>query len=167
MTWAPNATVAAVIYRPHPAGAAGHYLMVHEETSDGMRYNQPAGHLEQGESLEQAMLRETFEETGWRVRPSGLLNITLFTSPHNQVTYHRTTFLAEAIEAVPEAILDDGIHEAVWLTYEEILARRDSLRSQVVLEVIEDHRQGICYPLEMIRTRGGPSTGADSLAQVE
>lgn len=119
-----------------------------------MVYNQPAGHLESGESLFEAAVRETREETGWLVDLQGVLNFTLFTSPINGVSYYRTTFLAKAVEEIANARLDEGIEAAVWLTYDEILRRRQQLRSPVVLEVIEDHRQGTLYPLELIRTRG-------------
>lgn len=154
MSWAPHVTVATVVYRPEIGGNEGKYLLVYEESEGEMVYNQPAGHLEAGETLENAAIRETLEETGWKIRLTGILNITLYTSPRNGITYHRTTFLAEALEEVPNASLDEGIESAVWLTYEEIIERKGALRSEVVLEVIEDHRQHRCYPLELIRTRG-------------
>lgn len=155
MSWAPHVTVATVVYRKKESDPEGKYLLVYEKSEGQMVYNQPAGHLEAGETLEQAALRETLEETGWHIRLTGVLGITLYTSPRNGVTYHRTTFVADAHTEEPNAALDDGIEAAVWLTYEEIVERRAQLRSEVVLEVIEDHRRGLCYPLDMIRTRGG------------
>jgi len=154
MSWAPHVTVATVVYRQQEGDRDGKYLLVYEESEGQMVYNQPAGHLEADETLEQAALRETLEETGWHINLTGVLGITLYTSPRNGVTYHRTTFVAEPLTEVPNPTLDEGIEAAIWLSYEEILERRDQLRSEVVLEVIEDHRRDTCYPLEMIRTRG-------------
>ncbi len=154
MSWAPHVTVATVVYRQSARQNDGQYLLVYERSEGEMVYNQPAGHLESGESLLEAAVRETREETGWLVDLQGILNFTLFTSPINGVTYYRTTFLAKAVEEIANARLDEGIEAAIWLTYDEILGRRQQLRSSVVLDVIEDHRQGTCYPLELIRTRG-------------
>ena len=144
--WIPHVTVATVIERE------GLYLMVQErdKTTGAMVFNQPAGHLEEGESLAAAALRETLEETAWQVNLSGILGIALVTSPANGITYHRTTFVASPLKQLENATLDPDIHSTHWLSYEEILANSATLRSPLVLACIEQHRSGICYPLELI-----------------
>jgi 8-oxo-dGTP pyrophosphatase MutT (NUDIX family) len=144
--WAPHVTVACVIERD------GSYLMVEErdKTSGELVFNQPAGHLEQGESLAEAALRETLEETGWRVELVGVLGIALHYAPTSGITYYRTTFLAKALQRVENTAIDPDIHAVHWLDYEAILARSARMRSPLALAVIERHRDGICYPLDLI-----------------
>jgi 8-oxo-dGTP pyrophosphatase MutT (NUDIX family) len=144
--WAPHVTVACVIEKD------GKYLMVEERDkfSQKLVFNQPAGHLEDGESLAQAARRETLEETGWRVELTGVLCVALHRVPKNAVTYYRTTFLATPIEQVENAVLDPDIHAVHWLDYGEILAQSARMRSPVALAVIERHRRGTCYPLDLI-----------------
>jgi 8-oxo-dGTP pyrophosphatase MutT (NUDIX family) len=144
MPWPPHVTVATIVERD------GRFLLVHEEAEGKQVYNQPAGHLEPNESLIEAAIRETFEETGWRVKPTALLGINLYQAPSNGVTYLRTSFIAEPVIFDREAKLDKEIIEAVWLTYEEILARRDQLRSPMTLQVIEDYRAGKHFPLAVL-----------------
>jgi 8-oxo-dGTP pyrophosphatase MutT (NUDIX family) len=146
--WAPHATVACVIERD------GKFLMVEERDkfSGKMVFNQPAGHLEEGESIKAAALRETLEETGWRVELLGVLGVALHTAATTGITYHRTTFLAAPIAAVENAVLDPDIHAVHWLDYESILARSARMRSPLALAVIERYRQGICYPLDLIQS---------------
>ncbi|QEI12874.1 NUDIX hydrolase [Cellvibrio japonicus] len=144
MTWAPHATVATIVEHN------GRYLMVYEE-ADGQRvYNQPAGHLDPHETLQQAAVRETLEETGWTVKLTGVVGINLYTAPGNGVTYLRTTFIADPVSHNPDIPLDSGILEAVWLSYEEILARRDQLRSPMTLQIIEEYRAGRRFPLRVV-----------------
>ncbi len=145
-TWAPHVTVATVIV------SDASYLMVEErdKTSGKLVFNQPAGHLEQNESITAAALRETLEETGWEVRLRGILGIALYRAPASGVTYYRTTFLASPERAVPNACLDPDIHAVHWLDYEDILANSARMRSPLVLAAIEQHRKGICYPLDLI-----------------
>ncbi len=144
--WQPHVTVATVIVR------GGRYLLVEERDkhSGELVFNQPAGHLEQGETLAAAALRETLEETGWEVRLQGILGVALYTAPANDVTYCRTTFLAEPIGPVAGAILDTDIHAVHWLDYEAIRANSARMRSPLVLASIELHRRDICYPLDLI-----------------
>ena len=144
--WQPHVTVATVIAR------GGRYLLVEERDkhSGELVFNQPAGHLEQGETLAAAALRETLEETGWEVRLQGILGVALYTAPANDVTYYRTTFLAEPIGPVAGAILDTDIHAVHWLDYEAIRANSARMRSPLVLASIELHRRDICYPLDLI-----------------
>lgn len=144
MDWAPHVTVATIVERDN------RYLMVYEEADGKKVYNQPAGHLDPDESLQEAAIRETLEETGWSVRLIGVVGVNLYLAPSNGVTYLRTTFIAEALSWDSEYQLDTGIIEAVWLTYEEILAHRAELRSPMTLQIIEDYRAGKHFPLEII-----------------
>ena len=144
--WYAHVTVATVIERE------GHYLLVEErdKTSGAMVFNQPAGHLEQGESLQQAATRETLEETGWHIALRGVLGCALYTAPNNGVTYYRTTFVGDALEKDTRAALDPDIIAVHWLDYESIIANSGKLRSPLVLAAVEQHRSGLCYPLNMI-----------------
>ena len=144
--WAPHVTVATVIED------RGRYLLVEERDkfSGEMVFNQPAGHLEPNESLAEAALRETMEETGWRIELSGILGVALYTAPGNGVTYLRTTFVGKPLCQVEGANLDPDIHATHWLDYEEILSKSDRMRSPLVIASIEQHRRGICYPPGLI-----------------
>ena len=145
-TWKPNATVATVIERD------GKYLLVEErdKTTGEMVFNQPAGHLEEGESLVAAAYRETMEETGWEIGVTGVLSVALHRAPSNGITYLRTTFVGTGVRHLENAELDPDIHAVHWLTPDEILANSARMRSPLVLASIEQHRQGVCYPLDLI-----------------
>lgn len=143
MIWTPHVTVAAVIEKDN------RYLLVHEMTDIGQVYNQPAGHLDPNETLIQAAVRETREETGWHIQIDSVLAVNLYNAP-NGLTYLRTSFAATPIEAIPNAKLDKEIIEAVWLSYDEILQRKNKLRSPLVLSDIDRHRRGERYPLELL-----------------
>ena len=118
--WKPSTTVAAVVERD------GRFLMVRERTRDGIRLNQPAGHLDPGESLVQAATRETLEETAWRVEPLAVVGVYLsrFTHPEpaTDVTYLRFAFACRALAHEPARALDDGIVEAIWMGADEVRA---------------------------------------------
>ena len=144
MEWQPHVTVATVIEKDDK------YLLVEEYCNGELVFNQPAGHLDANETLEQAAVRETFEETGWHVQLQGVVGVALYTSPHNQVTYHRTTFYATAVEHDPEQVLDEGIERAVWMSYDDILASRDRMRSHLVIKCIEQYQQGHRYPIDLV-----------------
>ena len=144
MIWAPHVTVATIIERDN------RFLMVYEDADGKNVYNQPAGHLDPNEPLAQAAIREALEETGWQVKLTGVVGVNLYTAPSNGVTYFRTTFIGEAVAQQPNYVLDTGIIEAVWLTYEEILARKDALRSPMTLQIIEEYRAGRRFPLEVV-----------------
>ncbi len=144
MTWAPHVTVATIIERDN------RFLLVYENSDGRQVYNQPAGHLEPDETLTEAAIREALEETAWTIKLTGVVGVNLYTAPSNNVTYFRTTFIGEAISHDPNRRLDDGIIDAVWLTYEEILARKDQLRSPMTLQIIEDYRAGRRFPLSVV-----------------
>ncbi|OIR03826.1 phosphatase NudJ [mine drainage metagenome] len=142
--WKPNVTVAAVIERD------GRFLLVEEETGDGIRLNQPAGHLEQGESLVAACIRETLEETAWHFVPTALVGIYLWPRPQGDITYLRFAFCG-GLGAHEERALDTGILRALWLSPEEIAATRERHRSPLIMQCLADYRAGRRYPLELLR----------------
>lgn len=145
MRFTPHVTVATLIEDQ------GRFLMV-EEMSDGRAVlNQPAGHLEADESLIQAALRETLEETGWEVELTAVTGIYLYTAPSNGVTYQRVCFAARPLRHLPERELDDGIIAPRWLTRDELLAHREQWRSPLILRCIDDYLAGESFPLSLIR----------------
>ena len=146
----PHITVATIVER------AGKFLMVKENSGARLVYNQPAGHVEAKESLLDAAVRETLEETAWRVNLEKLLGIYQYTSPENGITYIRHCFIAKAIEPRTERDLDEGIAEAVWVSLEDLEQRESEMRSPLVLEVIRDYLKGVSYPLSLIVV---PDTG--------
>ena len=140
----PHITVATIVQR------AGKFLMVKEKSGGRLVYNQPAGHVELNESLLDAAIRETLEETAWWVNLEQLLGIYQYTSPENSITYIRHCFIAKAIEPRTERNLDKDITEAVWVSLEDLEQRESEMRSPLVLEVIRDYLKGIGYPLHLI-----------------
>jgi 8-oxo-dGTP pyrophosphatase MutT (NUDIX family) len=147
--WKPNVTVAAVVERE------GRFLLVEEETTDGVRLNQPAGHLDEGESLVVACARETLEETAWHFQPQSLLGIYQWLRPQGDITYLRFSFAGELGTHEPDRPLDSGILRAVWLTHAEIVNCRDRHRSPLVLQCVEDWLSGRRWPLDVIRHYDG------------
>lgn len=144
MVWKPNVTVAAVVFRD------GKYLLVEEETDAGLRFNQPAGHLECGENLLAAVAREALEETAYHFRPTALVGIYNWRHESKDITYLRFAFAGELLGWEADRKLDDGIVAARWLTLEEVRACADRHRSPLILQCIEDHMAGKRYPLELL-----------------
>ena len=143
--WKPNVTVAALIERN------GSFLLVEEETDDGIRFNQPAGHLDEGESLVAACTREALEETAWRFTPTTLVGVYQWPRPQGDITYLRFAFAGELGEHEAGRQLDTGILRAVWMTPEEIAATRARHRSPLILQCVQDWLAGRRYPLDLIR----------------
>ena len=143
--WKPNVTVAAVVERD------GRFLVVEEETEDGLRFNQPAGHLDRGESLVNAVAREALEETAHGFQPEFLVGIYQWPRPAGDITYLRFAFGGSITGFDPERKLDTGIVRAVWLTLDELRATRERHRSPLILQCCEDYVAGRRYPLELIR----------------
>ena len=145
MTWQPHITVATVVEDQ------GRFLLVEEEAGGRAVLNQPAGHLEANETLLQAALRETLEETGWEVELTAVTGLYLYTAPSNGVTYQRVCFAARPVRHHVERPLDDGIIGPRWLTRDELLAEKDRWRSHLVLRCIDDSLTGERFPLSLIR----------------
>ncbi len=144
MSWYPHVTVATVIEDQ------GRFLLVEEYADGKLVFNQPAGHLERNETLIEAALRETLEETAWTVEIQGLVGISLYVAPSNGVTYCRNCFFGTPLRHDPTLKLDDGIERAVWLTYDEVLALGPRMRSPMVAKTIEQYLSGHRYPLSVI-----------------
>ncbi len=144
--WKPNVTVAAVVER------GGRYLLVEERAADGrLVLNNPAGHLDQGETLLQAVVREVLEETACVFTPTCLQGIHLAPSATGDVTYLRFAFAGHVSEPLPGRGLDDGIVRTLWLTPEEIAAERARHRSALLMRCIDDHCAGRRYPLQLLQ----------------
>ncbi len=141
----PHITVATIVERD------GKFLMVRENSGGRLVYNQPAGHVEPSETLFDAALRETLEETAWRVELKQLLGIYQYTSAENGITYIRHCFIAKAIEPRTERNLDPDILEAKWLTLKELEGFESELRSPLVLKVIRDYLSGVNFPLHVVQ----------------
>jgi 8-oxo-dGTP pyrophosphatase MutT (NUDIX family) len=141
--WLPHLTVATIIEHD------GRFLLV-EEYADGAElvYNQPAGHLDEHETLAAAAIRETLEETAWEVEVSAIVGVYYWTHPQGQ-TFVRTCFAGTALYYHPNQPLDHGIERAVWLTRDEVAALGSALRSPMVLRCIDDYLAGKRYPLAL------------------
>lgn len=143
MQWKPNVTVAAI------AENDGCFLLVEEEADNLVVFNQPAGHLEKGESLIDAVKREVLEETAWEFRPEYLVGVYQYPNPLVDITYLRFCF-AGTCNRKHDKPLDEGIIRAVWFTPEEIEARQERLRSPMVTRCLKDYLAGKRYPLDML-----------------
>ncbi len=145
MNWSPHVTVAAIVERQ------GRFLMVEEHTGDGIRLNQPAGHLEAGESLLQAVIRETREETAQDFRPRHLVGVYRWQVPPDGVTYLRFCFAGDSGGEIPSQAVDPEIIAVHWLSLEQLRARHAELRSPLVLRCVDDWYAGKRHPLELLR----------------
>ena len=146
MTWKPHVTVAAIIEHEH------RFLLVEEETTNGIAFNQPAGHLEPGESLIDAVKREVNEETAWQFTPEYLTAIQLWRKTPDSPSFLRVCFVGTCHDHQPEQILDDGIISTHWLTRDDIICRKPQLRSPLVLTTIDQYLSGEQYPLSLLKT---------------
>lgn len=148
-TWKPSVTVAAIIERD------GRFLLIEEETSEGVRINQPAGHLDPHESLEQAVVREVLEETAHDFVPEALVGMYmsryLSKSRGRDVTYLRFTFCGRPGQAHDQP-LDHGILRTLWLTRDELAACREQHRSPIVLQCVDDYLAGRRTALALLHT---------------
>ena len=153
MVWKPRVTVASVVMQNNK------FLMVEEMNQGQVVINQPAGHLEHGESLLEAVYRETLEETGWKIKPLALLGIMHWQRDDPERVYVRFSFLAEAIEMVDNAVIDPDIRAVHWLTWDDIASeQRFKLRSPLVMETLKAYRAGVRYPLECLQYYQGGAT---------
>jgi phosphatase NudJ len=148
--WKPNVTVAAIVERD------GRFLLVEEATAEGLKLNNPAGHLDPGESPADGCAREVLEETAHRFRPTALLGVYLSRVMHRptgkDVTYLRLAFCGELGQHDPARPLDRGIVRTLWLTAEEIRASIERHRSPLLMRCVEDYLAGVRHPLSAIYT---------------
>jgi 8-oxo-dGTP pyrophosphatase MutT (NUDIX family) len=146
--WKPSVTVAAVVE------LGGRFLLVEEHTADGLRLNNPAGHLDPGESIVQAVVREVLEETACTFTPSHLVGVYLARLQHGieDITYLRFAFAGTVGAPEPGRALDTGIVRALWLTPTEIEASRERHRSPLLWRCVQDHLAGQRYSLEVLCT---------------
>jgi 8-oxo-dGTP pyrophosphatase MutT (NUDIX family) len=144
MIWKPHATVATIVEKDNK------FLMV-EELSEGQHViNQPAGHLDEGESLIDAAIRETLEETAWHVSVDYITGIYRWQHPDKDATFLRVCFAATAISHDPDRELDEGILDAIWMSREDLFEKQSQLRSPMVLQGIDDYLAGNQYPLDLL-----------------
>lgn len=143
MNWYPHVTVAVVVEKSNK------FLMVKERSESSIVINQPAGHLEEGEALIEAAIRECLEETAWHVLPEAYLGVSHYLAP-NQVSYIRHSFTAKPIEHDSDRNLDSDILEALWLSKDEIQSDAFTLRSPLVLNDIKRFENGTRMKIEDI-----------------
>jgi len=144
MTFRPDVTVAAVIERD------GRFLVVEERAARRIVINQPAGHLEAGESLLDAAVRETLEETGYRLAPVSVTGIYLWRHPATGRSFLRVAFTGTVTGPEPDRTLDRCVVRAAWMSREQLAARPNVLRSPLVLRCIDDFLAGARYPLSLL-----------------
>lgn len=142
--WRPAVTVATVVER------GGRYLFVEERIRGALRLNQPAGHLDPGESLVAAAVRETREETAWRVRVTGLVGVYQWTNPEDGAAVVRFTFAAQALGEIAGAPLDQGIERVLWLSPEELASGEYVPRTPLVALSLNDFRAGRSASLDLL-----------------
>jgi len=146
--WKTSVTVAAIVERD------GRYLLVEEHTPDGLLLNNPAGHLDPGETPLDGVIRETLEETARRFTPQALVGVYLSraqrSTPPSDVTYLRLAFAGTVSEPLPGQAFDPEIVRTLWLTPEELRACPQRHRSPLLMRCVDDHRAGRRYPLELI-----------------
>jgi len=152
--WNPSVTVAAIVEKE------GRYLLIEEHTLEGLRLNNPAGHLDPGESLIEACARECLEETAHPFKPKQLVGVYQSRfhraakngKPAQEITYVRFAFSGDISSRVAGQALDDGIVRVIWMSLAEVRASAALHRSPLVLQCIEDHAKGQRFPLDLIHT---------------
>ena len=148
--WYPHLTVASI------AKHNGRYLLVKEAHRGTSVINQPAGHVEQGETLIDAVIRETLEETAWEFEPKFISGIYQFIASNGE-TYMRFTFSGNLIKPVADSEIDPTIEEVVWMDKTQLENSQIPLRSQAVLKCVEDYEAGNQFPLNLIQQLKSPS----------
>jgi ADP-ribose pyrophosphatase YjhB (NUDIX family) len=146
MIWKPHVTVAAVIEQNQ------RFLMVEENTPTGIAFNQPAGHLEAGESLLEAVKREVNEETAWQFEPKALIAVELWRKTPDSPSFLRFCFSGEVHTHDPAQPLDQDIIQTHWLSYADIMTRQDKLRSPLVLKTLDAYLSGQHHPLSLLQS---------------
>ena len=144
MVWKPDVTVAAVAERD------GRFLLVEERASGRVVINQPAGHLEDGETFLEAIVRETLEETAWRFEPRSIVGVYVWRPEHLSRTFLRVAFAGDLVSHDPGRDLDHGIIRTRWLSRAELGHPGARLRSPLVLRCVDDYLAGVRHPLDLI-----------------
>jgi 8-oxo-dGTP pyrophosphatase MutT (NUDIX family) len=144
MTWKPDVTVAAIAERD------GKFLLVEERAGGRVVVNQPAGHLEDGETFLQAIVRETLEETAWHFEPRVVVGVYVWRPEHSARTFLRVAFAGELLGQEPGRQLDRGILRTCWMTRAELASPRLRLRSPLVSQCVDDYLAGKRHPLSLI-----------------
>lgn len=144
MVWKPDVTVAAVVERD------GKFLLVEERASGRVVLNQPAGHLERGETFLHAVQRETLEETGWTFVPREVVGIYVWQPEHIARTFLRVAFRGRLEGHDPARPLDHGILRTRWLDREQLMAAEARHRSPLVARCVDDYVGGVRYPLDLL-----------------
>ena len=144
MVWKPHATVAAIIERDNK------FLMVEELIQGEQVINQPAGHLDPDESLVEAAIRETQEETAWQFIPEAITGIYLWKHPDNGESFLRVAFCGSCKNHKATQALDEGIQAAVWKTRDELMQQQQKLRSPMVINCIDDYLAGKRFPMDLL-----------------
>jgi 8-oxo-dGTP pyrophosphatase MutT (NUDIX family) len=160
MSLRPDLTVAAIVERD------GEFLLVEERVANRLVFNQPAGHVERGEQLATAVVRETLEETAWHFTPEALVGVYFWEQPDKQRTFMRFAFSGQVTGHDPHRRLDRGIERAVWLSHNDVISRTTRLRSPMVLRCIEDYLAGSRYPLDLVRDFIRDAGGASDVIRV-
>lgn len=143
--WCPHVTVASVV------AEGDRFLMVEEDIHGELRINQPAGHLEPGESLPAAARREALEETGWDIELDHFIGAAQWYSPVHDHHVVRFAFAGHPLQRHPERALDTGVTRALWLSYPEIASLGQRLRSPLILATLNDWLAGQRLPLSVLR----------------
>jgi len=152
--WKPSVTVAGIIEKD------GQYLLVEEPPPNGLMFNNPAGHLDPGESPLQACVREVLEETAFHFTPTALVGIYLSRflkqasadEPAQDISYLRFAFTGELGALEAGRALDEGIVRTLWMSIEEMQATQARHRSRLLLRCAQDHAAGQRFPLETVYT---------------
>lgn len=150
MTWRPDLTVAAIVQRDD------RFLIVEERIRNRLVFNQPAGHVEDGESIVDAVVRETLEETAWRFQPRHLLGLYLWRNADTGRSFLRVAISGEVTGHEPRP-LDHGIVAAHWLSRAQLVERGTRLRNPLVLQCIDDHLAGRRHDLSALSYLGAPA----------
>ncbi len=146
MVWKPHVTVAAIIEMDNK------FLLVEEQTQDGIKFNQPAGHLEENEDIVNAVKREVMEETAWKFEPESVVGIQLWRKSDDFPTFLRFNFTGLVHSFDKNQPLDTDIITTHWLSLEEIQAKKQHLRSPLILDSIQAYLNKIFYPLSIIQS---------------
>ncbi len=155
MSVRPDLTVAAIVERN------GEFLLVEERAGNRMVFNQPAGHVERGERVVDAVIRETLEETAWAFHPEALVGMYFWEQPERNRSFLRLAFCGSVSDHDPTRQLDRGIERALWMSREQIVSRTSRLRSPMVLRCIDDYRSGQRFPLDVLTELTLPNARPD------